>query len=66
MLKFIMSHKKGLLKALAALAMAVAAVLYLVEGDQKEAAIEGAAKKVSEFADKLPADEAAAEAPAAE
>lgn len=56
MLKWIMDHKKGLLKAVAALAMAVAAALYIVPGDQKEAQIEGAAAKVSEFADKLPAD----------
>lgn len=55
-MKWILAHKKGLLKSVAALAMAVAAVLYLVDGDQCESQIEGAGKKVGEVADKLPPD----------
>jgi outer membrane murein-binding lipoprotein Lpp len=64
MLKWIMDRKKGLLKLVVAVALAVSAALYvLVPGDQHEAKINEVAGKVSDFADKLPDDPAV---PAAE
>ena len=62
-MKWIMDRKKGLLKLVVAVALAVSAALYvLVPGDQKEAKINELAGKVSEFADKLPDDVAPAKA----
>lgn len=55
-MKFILAHKKKLLAAVVALLGLYVAVTEIIPGDQKEAQVKAAQEKVSEFADKLPAD----------
>lgn len=56
--QWLASHKKRLLTAIAALLMAGASVLYLIDGDQKEASLIDAGQKIQHAADQLPADPA--------